>query len=160
MIPTTKRGPPQYCRLHRALRPGSERVFAVEADARQIDAAEGSMIRIRSELVTGGSTTRVPPVLSFERSLCEARCRTWMRPSSSKRREMPKTSTALYQCLARIEAMETTGARLRRASMSGSACSPVRPGGMLSCQPFAAGRECHRGNFPRAGVNPETLGPS
>jgi hypothetical protein len=71
------------------------------------------MIRIRSELVTGGSTTRVPPVLSFERardfaslsplSLCVARCRTWMRPSSSKRREMPKTSTALYQCLARDE---------------------------------------------------------
>src|ERR1700722_1281954 len=32
--------------------------------------------------------------------------------------------------LPRIEAMETTGARLRRASISGSAWRPVRPGGM------------------------------
>ena len=31
----------------------------------------------------------------------------------------------------RIEAIDTTGARLRRTSMSGSACSPVGPGGML-----------------------------
>ena len=29
----------------------------------------------------------------------------------------------------RIEAIETTGARLSRTSMSGSCCSPVRPGG-------------------------------
>src|SRR5262245_13759653 len=32
--------------------------------------------------------------------------------------------------LPRIEAMETTGARLRRTSMSGSAWRPVRPGGI------------------------------